>query len=132
MSGSAHTELESTFDGAVSLPRRNGELVFEQPWESRAFGMAVGLHEAGVFAWQDFRERLIARIAAWDASHAAEEPYAYYEHWLGALQDLLVEQGHADGATVEALAAAFLARPPGADHDGHHHDHDRHGHPHEH
>ena len=28
-------------------PRANGELVFEAPWESRAFGVAVALHESG-------------------------------------------------------------------------------------
>ena len=131
MTGSAHTELESTVVGTAALPRRNGELVFEHPWESRAFGMVVGLHEAGVFAWEDFRDRLIARIADWDGSHAREEPYPYYEHWLGALQDLLVERGHADGEALEALAAQILARPAGADHGPHHHG-DDHGHRHEH
>jgi hypothetical protein len=29
--------------GAEALPRSNGELVFEEPWQARAFGVAVGL-----------------------------------------------------------------------------------------
>jgi nitrile hydratase accessory protein len=134
VSASAHDELETTFAGAAALPRSNGELVFEHPWESRAFGMVVGLHEAGVFEWADFRERLVARIAAWDAAHGADEPYSYYEHWLGALQDVLAAQGHTDGAAVEALTAEILARPAGADHDHHDHEHagHRHGHGHPH
>ena len=33
----------STMDEQVALPRKNGELVFEAPWEARAFGLAVAL-----------------------------------------------------------------------------------------
>ena len=33
--------------GAAAPPRSNGELVFEAPWESRSFGMAVALSEPG-------------------------------------------------------------------------------------
>ncbi|MFD4609896.1 nitrile hydratase accessory protein [Streptomyces sp. NPDC058440] len=36
-----------------------------EPWESRAFGMAVRLYEAGTFTWPEFQAALIARIAAW-------------------------------------------------------------------
>ena len=48
--------------GAAALPRRNGEIVFDAPWQSRAFGLAVGLSQAGVYPWDDFRESLIAAI----------------------------------------------------------------------
>jgi len=33
-------------DGALAYPRRNGEPVFDAPWQSRAFGMVVSLHTA--------------------------------------------------------------------------------------
>ena len=52
----------SSMQGPEALPRKNGELVFEQPWESRAFGLAVGLSEAGVLPWPEFREALIYAI----------------------------------------------------------------------
>ena len=54
-------------EGPAAPPRSNGELVFAEPWESRAFGMAVTLYEAGVFAWPQFQAALIARIARWEA-----------------------------------------------------------------
>jgi nitrile hydratase accessory protein len=119
---SVHAELERAFTGREALPRANGELVFEAPWQSRAFAMVVALHREGVFEWEEFRRRLIARIGAWDAVHGPEEPYAYYEHWLGALQDVLAARGIFDPAAVEALAAELAARPPGHDH-GHEHPH---------
>ena len=35
--------------GDVALPRKNGELVFAEPWEGRAFGIAVALKESGTY-----------------------------------------------------------------------------------
>ena len=35
--------------GAAAVPRKNGELVFDAPWQSRAFGMVVGLVQKGLF-----------------------------------------------------------------------------------
>ncbi len=106
--------------GEAAPPRRNGELQFAAPWQSRAFGLAVGLHRRGLFEWEEFRRRLIARIGAWDRAHAAAEPYEYYAHWLAALQDLLVARGLAEAGAIDALARDFAARPPEADH---HHEH---------
>jgi nitrile hydratase accessory protein len=127
---SPHAELEETFVGEAALPRRNGELVFEQPWQSRAFGLVVAVHQTGAFEWDEFRRHLIARIGRWDATHAPEESYAYYEHWLGALEDVLSERRLADPEDVAARVAERLARPPGWDHrHAHDHGHD-HGHEH--
>ena len=30
---------------SLAVPRKNGELVFEAPWEGRVFGMAVALSD---------------------------------------------------------------------------------------
>lgn len=58
-----------------------GEPTFAEPWEARAFAMAVSLRDAGHLSWPTFSERLAERIAAEPATR-------YYEHWLGALEDL--------------------------------------------
>ena len=80
---------------AVDPPRKNGELVFDAPWEGRSFGLALALHEQGLFDWEDFRRRLISSIAA----HPTDD---YYEQWLGALESLLVDKGI---LTPEEIAA---------------------------
>ena len=72
--------------GAVDPPRKNGELVFDAPWEGRSFGLALALHERGLFDWEEFRRRLISSIAA----HPAAD---YYEQWLQALESLLLDKG---------------------------------------
>ena len=45
-------------DGEAALPRKNGELVFNAPWEGRIFGMAVVLNEKGAYPWDAFRGQL--------------------------------------------------------------------------
>ena len=72
--------------GPAALPRRNGELVFEAPWQGRAFGMALAVVERLGVPWAEFQRRLIAEIAA--------HPDApYYDAWLAALERLVVEHG---------------------------------------
>ncbi len=80
-------------EGPAALPRRNGELVFLAPWESRAFGVAIALHDAGAMDYEAFRARLIAEIGAHEQAHrAGEDGGAYYEHWLHALEQVLIEE----------------------------------------
>ena len=78
-------------DGEAALPRSNGELVFQAPWEGRAFGAAVALSDAGTYLWPEFSEHLAEEIAA--ARGVADGPETYYERWLAALEHLLLERG---------------------------------------
>ncbi|MGH8921269.1 MAG: nitrile hydratase accessory protein [Actinomycetes bacterium] len=115
--------LELAVEGREAPPRANGELVFSAPWESRAFGMAVTLCETAAFTWPQFQARLIARIAAWEQAPPAGECWSYYEHWLGALEDVLAADGTVAGAEVTDRAHSLAGRPAGHDH-GHDHEHD--------
>ena len=111
--------------GAAQLPRRNGELVFEEPWESRAFGLAVTAADAGVYDWEEFRQLLIAEIGAWESEyghdHIEGDQWHYYARWLQSLQDLLAKKG--------VVAPAELARRVGEleREDDHAHDDDDRG-----
>ncbi|MGX1541560.1 nitrile hydratase accessory protein [Streptomyces adustus] len=106
-------------EGPAAPPRSNGELVFAEPWESRAFGLAVTLHEAGSFTWPEFRTALIARITAWTASGGPGGPYPYYRLWLGALEDVLAGLGVVSTDEVITRARALAQRAPGHDHRDH-------------
>ena len=121
------TTVTLPVDGPAAPPRDNGELVFAEPWESRAFGIAVSLHDTGAFAWPTFQAALIARIAAWEAGHPDGECWSYYQHWLGALEDVLAADGTVFADEVAARARELGRREPGHDHrDGDH----GHGHGH--
>ena len=107
--------------GAVALPRRNGELVFDEPWESRVFGLAVTVSEAGAYEWEEFRQGLIAEIAAWEAEHGHDHAdggdWRYYGRWLASLERLLGERGLVSQDEL-------VRRVHELEHeDDHHHDH---------
>jgi len=80
----------AAMEGRSSLPRKNGELVFEKPWQGRVFGMAVALHEQGAYEWEEFRQVLIARVAA---AESRGGPFVYYEIWLATFEELLSKKG---------------------------------------
>ena len=46
--------------------------MFEAPWQSRAFGLAIALHDAGAIDFEEFRERLVAEIAAHELEHGTD------------------------------------------------------------
>lgn len=75
---------------AAALPRKNGELVFDAPWHGRIFGMAAALEDQRVYTWDEFRERLIERIAE---AERGRDPFDYYTCWLAAFEDILAEKG---------------------------------------
>ena len=112
--------LVSDMGGAAALPRRNGELVFEEPWESQAFGMAVALHEQGHYDWEEFRQRLISEIGEWERSDQDERAvWDYYRHWLASFEALIKDRGLLSEEEIEERTSEFVS---GA-RDEHHHDH---------
>ena len=103
-------------EGPAAPPRRNGELVFGAPWESRLFGLTLSLHRAGLFAWEEFRARLIAEIHAWEASGHPQAEWSYYARWQAAFEALLAAKGLCAPPELELRMRAFAARPDGHDH----------------
>ena len=118
---------ELAVDGPAAPPRSNGELVFAEPWEGRAFGLVMALVDRGALSYEEFRAALVARIAAWEAAPAPGETWSYYRCWLQALEQVLAEHALVDAAEVDGRAVTLRARPNGHDHrheDGDpHHDH---------
>ncbi len=90
----------------LALPRDNGEIIFNAPWEARAFGMAVALNESGAYEWRDFQQRLAAEIAAAEHTDAAD---SYYQHWLASLEALLIESGVITPEEIEALTVKYAS-----------------------
>jgi len=88
--------------GLEEVPRKNGELVFEAPWQSRAFGMAVALNEAHEYDWEDFRSRLVAEIAS-------APQREYYASWLSAFEHLLLETNAIGADELERRQSEYLS-----------------------
>jgi nitrile hydratase accessory protein len=100
-----HFAVTSMLGSEDSPPRLGGKLCFAQPWERQAFGIALALSKTGHFDWEDFRQKLIAAIGDWEAGHDLDDPsWNYYDRWLTALEQLLVQEGI---VTAEELAGVL-------------------------
>jgi len=111
--------LVADMDGTAALPRKNGELVFEAPWESQAFGLAIALYERGHYDWEEFRGRLISEIGDWERSEEDErEVWDYYRRWLASFEALVKDRGLLSEQEIEERTSEFVS---GARDDDHHH-----------
>lgn len=102
-------DIDADLDGPVSPPRDNGEIVFAALWERRVFGLAVAACRSGVYDWDTFRERLIARIAA-------DEDRPYWQSWAAALQDVLEQADAISPGELDNRCDELSTRPAGFDH----------------
>lgn len=88
--------LDEALGAEAPLPRDNGELVFEEPWQGRALGIGVVAIDRAGASWADFRRHLAAAIAARGPADGESPATAYYAAWLDAVQALLAERGLLD------------------------------------
>jgi hypothetical protein len=72
-------------DGPAAPPRRNGELVFEEPWHARAFGLCLALLEREGLGWEAFRTHLVGALAA-------DPDAGYYDAFAVALDAFVAER----------------------------------------
>ena len=91
-------------------PPEPEEPVFAEPWQARAFALVLKLAERGHFTSSEWTTVLSGEVAGDDGSH-------YYEHWLAALEKLVVDKGLTDtvalNARKEAWRDAYLHTPHG-------------------
>ena len=67
----------------LDLPRRNGELAFDAPWQSTVFALAAAVIEHAFGGDREpFRQQLIEAIAG-------EPGRPYWESWTAALEALV-------------------------------------------
>jgi len=104
LDGTRPDRLVANMTGPVAVPRKNGELVFEEPWEGRIFGMAIALHDQRLYGWEEFQRSLIATIAQ---SESRGEDSRYYERWLASFERLLADKGLVTPEELQDRTEAF-------------------------
>jgi nitrile hydratase accessory protein len=98
------------------IPRRSGDLAFDQAWEIRAFSLTVALHERVGFPWREFQQELIAAIRRWEAAQPDLAGWSYYERWMAALEELAAGKGWVSQDELNARTKDILAQPANAHH----------------
>jgi nitrile hydratase accessory protein len=76
----------------LGTPRNERGAVFDEPWEAKAFALAIRLHERGLFTWLEWTQALAAEIGAANAAGQDHPDGSYYQHWLRALEMLLARK----------------------------------------
>lgn len=71
------------------IPRDDDGPVFREPWEARAFAMALALHARGLFTWPEWADALAKQIKRAQAEGDADTGETYYRHWLATLEQLV-------------------------------------------
>ena len=100
-----------------ALPRDAGGPVFAEPWQAQAFALAVKLSEQGYFTWKEWAATLAEELKAAANRGEPDDGSRYYQHWLAALERLVIAKGLSDPATLlarkEAWAEAYRHTPHG-------------------
>ena len=77
-------------DDLPRIPVDHDGPVFREPWEAQAFAIAIKLHEGGLYSWNEWAEALSGAITAAQAEGDPDLGDTYYQHWLKALEGLVL------------------------------------------
>jgi nitrile hydratase accessory protein len=99
------------------LPRDAGGPVFGEPWQATAFALTVQLSAEGYFTWTEWVAALTDELKDTAERGEPDNGSRYYEHWLAALERLVVAKGLSDPTALlackEAWADAYGDTPHG-------------------
>ena len=104
------SEIAAQCSGALPMPPGAADVpVFAEPWQAQAFAMAVQLHAKGVFTWPQWAQALSRTIAQARMAGDADDGSGYYQHWVDALERLVLTQGLGTAEQVHRLEHAWEA-----------------------
>ena len=89
------------------IPRDNNGPVFREPWEARAFAMAVSAHARGLFEWSEWAATLADEIIRAQAKGDPDTGETYYQHWLAALERIVTTKRVTTPETLERTRVAW-------------------------
>jgi len=109
--------LNAPDDPLGPLRRKDGDPVFDEPWQAQALAMADSLVKKGTLSVSDWAAQLRAELRSAANAGAPDDSETYYLAVLAALEHLLDETGAAVGQEVDARREhwerAYLATPHG-------------------
>jgi len=104
-------------DELPALPRDKDGPVFNQPWEAKAFAIAIRLSEAGLFTWPEWVRIFSREIKAAQERGDPDLGDTYYQQWLSTLESICAAKGIVDWEDMRQRKAswrrAYLNTPHG-------------------
>ena len=103
-------DIAAQCSGALPLPPGAADVpVFAEPWQAQAFAMAVQLHAKGVFTWPQWAHALSQTIAQAGAAGDPDDGSGYYQHWVDALEHLVLAHNLGTAEQIHRLEHAWEA-----------------------
>jgi nitrile hydratase accessory protein len=99
------------------LNRPDDGPVFAEPWQARAFALALKLTERGHFTQTEWTTALAREIRCVAERGAHDDGSLYYHHWVAALEALVIEKGLTSRTSLDTRKDdwrhAYLRTPHG-------------------
>lgn len=103
----ATAPAQALINAVPTIPRNDDGPIFAEPWQAQAFAMTLALHERGLFTWLEWADALSRQIKAAQAIGDPDLGDTYYQHWLAALEQLIVEKGVSNRQALHDCADAW-------------------------
>jgi nitrile hydratase accessory protein len=91
--------------------------VFAEPWQARAFALALRLTETGHFTRGEWTMALSRVIGSVGDADTHDDGSHYYDLWVAALEALVIDKGLTTRTSLDARAedwrSAYLRTPHG-------------------
>ena len=99
------------------IPRDEGGPIFAEPWQAKAFALAVRLSAQGHFTWKEWASALAEELNGAARRGELDDGSRYYHCWLTALERMVVAKRLSDRATLlerkQAWVKAYQRTPHG-------------------
>ena len=89
------------------IPRDGDDPVFREPWEARAFAIALALHDRGLFTWTEWASALAHQIKQAHGKGDLDTGENYYRHWLATLESLVAAKQIATASVLHRYRDAW-------------------------
>lgn len=83
----------------LEIPSDGQEPVFLAPWEAKAFAIVNQLASKDYCSWAEWTQYLVAEVTADELGSI--ERKSYYEQWVRACENLLIEKGIVNVDSIE-------------------------------
>ena len=90
------SDAAERFAASPLFPRNEDGPVFAEPWQAQAFAIAVQLSANGHFTWTEGTEALGEQLQAAVRRGEPDDGSRYFEHWIAALEHLVVDKNLTD------------------------------------
>jgi len=106
-SGQLELATQDALRSLDSIPRRENEPVFNEPWEAEVFALSLSLHEQGLFTWKEWADTLATTISRAQAKGDPDLGDTYYQHWLSTLEQIVINKKVGNSGQLQALYAQW-------------------------